>query len=372
MGAYLCWLGVRLLEMHRVLRGDGSLYLHIDHTAHAYVKTLLDAIFGRENFQNEIIWSYRTGGNSKSTFARKHDTLLFYSKSDQYTFHLPKEKAYTKAKGRRPGIVNLGQGTKEYFEDECGVYSLVNMRDVWSLPYINSQAKERKGYPTQKPLALYKRIIEASSSEGDFVLDPFCGCATTPIAAEKLSRQWLGMDLWDGARKMVFDRLVEEGLAIRGQESEHLLTFGDVYYKTRPPERTDDNDVAGPVLPQIWVRAKEPWQRLSHAAVREHLEAAQADGDLVICGGCGRVLEGEFMQLDHMLPRADGGANDISNRILLCGPCNRRKGAHLTLSGLRSRNKKAGWMQSEERAKFAQLGARTRAEQVRDGQVKTH
>ena len=164
MGAFLCWLAVRVLECHRVLKPTGSMYLHIDHTAHAYVKAMMDAIFERKNFRNEIVWSYRTGGVSKRRFARKHDTILFYSKSDRYTYNYQQEKAYTKSQGRTAGIVNYGGASAEFFEDEHGVYNMVGMRDVWDIPYINSQAKERTGYPTQKPVALYERIIKASAT----------------------------------------------------------------------------------------------------------------------------------------------------------------------------------------------------------------
>ena len=149
-----------------------------------------------------------------------------------------------------------------------------------------------------------------------------------------------------------------------------LLTFGDVHYRTEPQERTDEGEVAAPVLRLRLQRPREPWQRLSHAQIVEHLVEAQADNSIspmVVCAGCGRVLECEFMELDHILPREDGGANDISNRILLCRPCNGRKSATLTLTGLFRENRCAGWMQSESRAKDAQDQARLRADMVRDG-----
>ena len=150
-----------------------------------------------------------------------------------------------------------------------------------------------------------------------------------------------------------------------------------MHYATTPPQRTDDNEIAAPVLRLMLQRALEPWQRLRHGAIVEHLVEAQASqrsmgmgsdrgGHMVVCA-CGRVLEREFMQLDHIQPRAEGGANDITNRILLCQPCNGRKGADFTLRGLVRRNKQDEWMQSEDRAKIAQASARQRAEQVREG-----
>jgi len=144
---------------------------------------------------NEIIWSYRTGGASKKHFSKKHDVILFYSKSNKCIFNLQKEKSYTKSESRKPGLVNYGAGTAEFFQDEHGVYNLVNCRDVWKISYINSQAKERLGYPTQKPEALLERIIKASSNEGDIVLDPFCGCGTAVAVAHKLNRRFVGIDI---------------------------------------------------------------------------------------------------------------------------------------------------------------------------------
>ena len=195
MTAYLTMMAPRLLELRRVMKPTASIYLHCDPTASHYLKALMDSVFGARNFINEIVWSYRTGGSGKHTFSKKHDVLLFYSQGRRYTFNQQKEKAYTKAKGRRPGVHNYGAGTAEFFEDEDGVYNFVNMRDVWEIPYINSQSKERLGYPTQKPEALLERIIEASSNPGDLVLDPFCGCGTATVAAHRLGRQWVGIDI---------------------------------------------------------------------------------------------------------------------------------------------------------------------------------
>lgn len=205
MSAYLCWLGIRLLEMHRILREDGSLYLHIDHSTQAYVKLALDAVFGAVNFRNEIVWYYKTGGVSKRWFGRKHDSILFYSKSDRYIFHPQQEKSYL---SHKYGFSNI-----ELDEDKNGVYRMAAMRDVWDIPALRGNQAEATGYPTQKPLALYERIVRASSKYGDIVLDPFCGSGTTVVAAERLGRRWLAADLWDGAYEMLCKRLAREGLA---------------------------------------------------------------------------------------------------------------------------------------------------------------
>ena len=202
------------------------------------------------------------------------------------------------------------------------------------MPSLNTMDKERTGYPTQKPLALYKRIIKASSNEGDVVLDPFCGCATTLDAAETLNRRWIGIDLWEHAAETLQQRI---GFP--------------VHARREPPVRTDDETDVGAHLPSINRRRRraEPWMRLSHADMRDILYAAQ-DG---VCAGCGRELHIRFMQLDHMQPRAEGGANTIDNRVMLCSPCNGAKGATLTILGLVRANKRDGWLESDARRKRA-------------------
>jgi len=207
MSAYLCWLGIRLLELHRVLRADGSLYLHLDGTTQAYVKLLLDALFGAENCRNQIVWLYKTGGVSKRWFSRKHDTILFYSTSDCYTFHPQREKSYLRHKY---GFANV-----EIEQDAQGFYRRVAMRDVWDIPALRGNQPEATGYPTQKPLALYERIIRASSNPGDIVLDPFCGSGTTAVAAEQLGRRWLMMDVWEGAHEILARRWEQAGFRTR-------------------------------------------------------------------------------------------------------------------------------------------------------------
>ncbi len=377
MGAFLCWLGVRLMEMHRVLREDGSLYLHCDPTASHYLKAMLDAIFGRKQFRREIIWNLQTASGYKSQvkgFVRGHDIILYYTKSGNFYFdrqYLPHKSEYVRrfkkrdADGRRYRDDRPG-GRRQYLDTTQGVL----LTDVWSDIMSFQQAStisEFTGYPTQKPLALYRRIIEASSNEGDIVLDPFCGCATTPVAAEQLKRQWVGMDIWDGARDIVLQRLQDEWL-FTPDEAEHKMFPHVVQVETTAPTRSDDNEIAAPTLKLRIRRPVAPWQKISHSGMMNVLAAAQGSGGGVICGGCGRVLELEFMQLDHITPKSDRGTNDILNRILLCGPCNRRKRDNLTLRGLLRENKKkaVGWMNDEGRAKLAQDSARARADWVRD------
>lgn len=369
MAAYLAWLGVRLLECHRLLKPTGSLYLHIDHTAHAYVKLLLDAIFGPAQFRNEIVWCYRGGGVPKNAFARKHDTILFYSKSDRTCFtkqYVPYSAASQKLVRSRGGVSIDGK--------QRDLARGAAMPDWWTEPNaLQTWSPERTGYPTQKPLALLERIIKASSNKGELVLDPFCGCATTPVAAERLGRQWIGMDLWDQAYEVVLTRLKAYGFAVSADEGEQptqrgITNIGAVGYVTTPPERTDENEVAAPVLRLKLQRPKEKWQTLSHSQIVMHLTQAQSltQDDQVVCAGCGRQLEREFMELDHIQPRRDGGVNDISNRVLLCRPCNGRKAASLTMTGLVRENRKVGWLRDERVARQAQERAQLWAQLVQD------
>jgi DNA modification methylase len=211
--AYISYMRPRVEQLHRVLRPTGSFYYHCDWHASHHIRLLLDEVFGAERFLNEIIWRYRTGGGAANCFARKHDTLFLYTRGPAYTFNPLKEKAYTRSRSRRPGLINYGGGAAEFFEDAAGVYNLVSMSDVWDIPYINSQAKERLGYPTQKPLALLERVVAASSQPGDIVLDAFCGCGTTLAAAARLGRCWIGIDISQGACRLSRQRLDPSGAA---------------------------------------------------------------------------------------------------------------------------------------------------------------
>ena len=232
--------------------------------------------------------------------------------------------------------------------------------DIWNdINMLNPVAKERLGYPTQKPLALYERIIEASSNEKDMVLDPFAGCATTLVAAERLNRQWVGIDIWDKAHETVIQRLQKEGLAAPDGSTGGvaLPLLGKIHYSDEPPERTDDGETATVALETINRRELAAWQKLSHKDMVAILKEAQADADnskLVVCAGCGRKLEPEFMELDHITPKSEPhSTNDLSNRILLCRPCNGRKSNKLAMTGLRNANKKVGWMVDENLSKQA-------------------
>ena len=320
MGAFLCWLGVRVLEMHRILKPTGSIYLHIDHTAGAWGKAMLDAIFGRENFRNEIVWCYHAGGASKRYFPRKHDTLLVYGKDARRSTHnilrLPYRDIYAYDK---QGKVNVSGGYHPAGK---------MMHDWWQIPQISSVARERIGYPTQKPLALYERIIKASSNEDDMVLDPFAGCATTCVAAERLGRQWIAIDINREARDVVLKRLGKEARLPSGRQTWNRA----IRVKTRAPRRTDDGAEAAPEL--VLVSAERKGPRMNLREVREQLIL----DDGLKCQGCGYTPPNElveYLEVDHKLPRKREGTNSIRNLVLLCSPCNGVKGHKLTLAELR-------------------------------------
>lgn len=206
---YIENMTVRLLMMKDLLADDGLMWIHLDwHSSH-YIKLVLDELMGEKNFVNEIIWQYKSGGSGKRHFARKHDTILVYSKTSGYRINVPKEKSYNR--DRKPYRF---RGVAEY-KDEGGWYTLVNMKDVWSIDMVGRTSSERTGYATQKPLELMKRIIEASTEEGDLVGDFFCGSGSLPEAAHMLGRRWIACDSEELAAAMSRRRLRKAGADFR-------------------------------------------------------------------------------------------------------------------------------------------------------------
>ncbi len=214
LDAYLAFLRQRLEQCRRILRRSGSLYLHLDWRAVHYARVLLDEVFGRRNFLNEIIWSYRTGGTSRRWFPRKHDNLLLYARqAGAHTLQVPREGAY-----RTDGL-NFDAGGRPYKSTRAGRLYFdprgPQVTDVWEIPFLSTVSKERTGWPTQKPEALLRRIIEASSNPGDLVIDPFCGSGTTLAAAQALGRRWLGCDNNEAAVVLARARLSDACLFTR-------------------------------------------------------------------------------------------------------------------------------------------------------------
>ena len=317
MMAYLIYMIPRLMELHRVLKSTGSLYLHCDPTASHYLKMTLDALFGRQNFRNEISWVYSKWTNSARQFQRNHDIILFYSKAaTSYRFNklyqMTEGKARSLSRGWGTNVVQgvrqlivydrekareriaLGKHDRIVYHDEAPAG--VMMSDWWNLPYLGSGSKERTGYPTQKPLALLRRIILASSNEGDMVLDPFCGCATACVAAQKEKRQWTGIDISPKAAELMLKRCHDD----LGLESVGIIHREDIL------QRTD----LGNILPYNAIENKN---RLF----------GEQDGH---CNACGVRFYKANLTVDHIVARSKGGTDHISNLQLLCGSCNSIKG----------------------------------------------
>jgi site-specific DNA-methyltransferase (adenine-specific) len=222
LDAYLQWLYETLVYLHALLAVDGSLYIHLDWRTSHYAKIILDEIFDAGShmdgagFKNEIIWHYQSGGSSQRSFARKHDTLLLYTKSARYSFHGERV-------GERRGARRRNHMRKEIGEDGRVSWSISSAgrvytydedtpmapSDVWSdISHLHQRDPERTGYATQKPLALLERVILASSEEGDLVLDCFCGSGVMPVAAEQLERRWIACDKSDLAITTTHARLL--------------------------------------------------------------------------------------------------------------------------------------------------------------------
>ncbi|MYC31081.1 MAG: hypothetical protein F4X65_13485 [Chloroflexi bacterium] len=211
-----------------------------------------------------------------------------------------------------------------------------------------TKGNEDTGYPTQKPLPLYERIIQASSNPGDLVLDPFCGCATTPVAAELSGRQWVGMDIWDGAHGQVIRRM---------QENRQLLVDSnpEVHYLTRPPRRTDGGEPATLTLRTPTGRA------LRLPPPRTHHNRLLADIG-PFCQGCGAnyQFDTRVLEVDHINPRSQGGTDAYENLTLLCPPCNKEKRDRYTLIGLQTHNRANGWMKDDTNLRMGRAEGRRR------------
>ena len=373
MQSYLCMMAVRLLEMQRVLKDTGSVYLHCDPTASHYLKQVMDAVFGKNQFRSEVVW--RRHAHSHSLGSRQwpalHDVILMYSNGTKWVWNAqyePYDERYSNKvfrysdengryqsypiTGARPGGPEAYQPWRgvspspgrawalpryarfpqwldlpsEHEWQQLSIHSKLDVLDelgmihwpaklggmprlkhylqdapgkmaegIWTELGVSAGAKERVGYPTQKPLALLERIIRASSNEGDMVLDPFCGCATACVAAENLGRRWVGIDLSPKAIELVNVRLKA---AMGGLFHDRLVTA-----RTDIPRRTD-------------IDAPIPYRQ------NKHVLFGQQEGR---CNGCRTEFPFRAFDVDHVIPRSRGGTDHIENLQLLCTHCNRTK-----------------------------------------------
>lgn len=237
MEEYLEYMKIRLYECKRILKNTGSIFVHCDRNASHYLKVLLDQIFGINNFQSEIVWCYKRWSNSKKGLLNNHQIILFYSKSSNFKFN----KIYTEYSE----TTNIDQILQERVRDEKGksIYKCdkngevvfgkskkrVPLSDVWDIPYLNPKAKERVGYPTQKPVILLEQIIKLVTDENDIVFDPFMGSGTTLVAAKMLNRRYIGVDISEKAvelAEMRLDSLIktESSLLKKGKKAYRNLS----------------------------------------------------------------------------------------------------------------------------------------------------
>ena len=426
MGAFLSFMAVRLIECHRILKPSGSIYIHTDDTANAYIRILMDAIFGQDSFQNEIVWKRHSGRSDAVRYGRVHDTILFYAGTD-YVWnkqYLPHNPDYVKSHYRHndddgrgryrvsdltaPGVssglsgqtwrgINPADNGRHWSAPTSGQmsdwiqqnaipdwpdaypsihnkldaldkHSLIFWPDgagripglkrylssspgrvlddtILDIPPLQHHSREKVGYPTQKPLALYDRLIRSSTNRNDVVLDPFAGCATTCVSAERAGRQWIGIDLWPDAYQVIRQRFLDENLAVDDDDNTTgTLTLGHIHHLTEPPERTDQLDAADvPVLETPTGRPAR--SRLTGRQKSEMKQKLLADNPGLLCSGCDYGMPtAEQLVIDHKWPFADGGGNDLDNLCLLCYPCNGKKSNTLTLTLLRKQNYKQGSM----------------------------
>lgn len=361
--SYLIYMAVRLLEMKRILKDTGSIYLHCDPTMSHHLKLIMDAIFGQNNFRNEVTWKRRHGMSSaihsSNRFGICTDIILFYAASNKSTFqpqynrNHPLYVEYVKNSFRliddngrkyqatsltnpsyRPNLIYEYKGYKppkngwmitkekmEKWDKEGRIHFPKNksgrlrrksfadelkgmpIQNLWDdIQQIGSHSDERTGYPTQKPLALLERIIKASSNENDVVFDPFCGCATTMVAADRLQRQWVGIDLSSKAVELVEDRIRQDQGGVGRQRG----VFENIIARKDIPQRTDIG-----VL-----------QSYNSADNKRYLYGQQAGH----CNGCQTHFEIRHLEVDHIIAKSQGGTDHIENLQLLCGNCNRVKG----------------------------------------------
>lgn len=233
---YLSFIRVRLSEIKRILKDTGSVFLHCDSSSSHYLRIILDEIFGEENFRSEIIWTYKRWSNSKKGLLSAHQTIFFYSKTNKFKFNTfyRDYSSTTNIDQILQDRARNNNGKSSYKRDEEGNIIFgkakqgVPLSDVWEIPFLNPKAKERTGYPTQKPVELLEQIVKISTDEDDVVLDPFCGSGTTLVAAKLLNRQYVGIDINPAAIELCKARLEEPT-----KTESVLLKLGKQAYQTK-------------------------------------------------------------------------------------------------------------------------------------------
>ena len=355
MLGYLVFMGVRLIECKRILKETGSIYLHCDHSANVYLRLLMNGIFGEENFRNEIIWHYenKLRDKRKRVWQNATDTILYYTKTANYTFNPPYEKL---AKPKKYARIKKVDGVKVTVKDASGktqyMFSEKKLVDnVLCIPMITG-SKERTGWATQKPIALYSRIILASTNPGDVVFDPFCGCATTLVAAENAGRQCIGIDRHPEAEKQVVQQLNKLN---NGTETETQDELGKDWGRRVIIINTYEKDKNGKVKKDKngkFISLKQlPIARTDLAATipyKKHFNDLYTNQN-GMCNGCGRHVDKHIAHIDHKVPRTKGGQDHFGNLQILCSGCNTLKG-NRTMAWLMKTLKERGLMVNQSNA----------------------
>ena len=302
--SYLSFMGIRLMEMHRLLKDTGSIYLHCDWHMNAPLRLLMDIIFGAMNFRNEIIWFYNdTPGRPVKDFARKHDAILRYAAGKKYVFNAADVQVPVRPESIARYKTARKLGGKEY----VGGSATKTPESVWNFPAVKRNSKESTGWATQKPIALLNRIIKASSNKGDVVLDPFCGCGTACIAATHLGRQWIGIDKHSSADAIMKQRIQTDTKLAPEWDGVKVLSESDA---AKLPKRTD-------VAP---FKKDERTKR----TIYERQKGKCASGELCLNGTDAKPIN--FMHFDRKISATRGGGYTWDNVQLLCSTCNISKG----------------------------------------------
>lgn len=340
MKSYIVYMAQRVIQLKRILKDTGSIYYHCDPTAGHFVKLMLDGIFGKNNFRNEIIWSYKTTLKvSTHHLGRDHDTIYCYAKTKKCKIHADRNDY--------PPSENTIKRWGKYADEDgfvsnkhfAGSYStIINTtdenkgfninygipRDVWEISHLTGNSSEKTGQKTQKPIAILERIIKASCPEDGVVLDPFCGCATTCVAAQRLKRKWIGIDICDLAMDLLTHRLEQDGY-LKDRKVKDL----DMKIK----EQGEDFDILNCIdkksknyspLPR---RTDVEEQNLNEPKTKKAIKEVLYQQQEHKCNGCGRVLDIDLLEIDHIVPKSHGGGDYMENYQLLCGSCNKIKGA---------------------------------------------
>ena len=377
--AYLCFMAIRLIEIKRVLKPTGSVFLHCDQDANAYLRQLMDAVFGKECFRNEIAWCYTGPSNTQRWLPRKHDTILFYSKSEAGNkFNRDAARIDYKRLSTQHAVAGGGGGiggkltsdNVDQYIEKGKVAEDYWLEDRDNMSPVGRSPTEHTGYPTQKPWKLAHRIITISTDPGDVVLDCFAGCAYTAVAAEKTGRRWVACDINPRAWTVFKRQFSKPELTVlrcnddtTGQQvigSEPVVT---IHGPDELPVRDDDSadEVAPPPLELPERKFRVPASVIPEKdMLRELLELS---GYMAwCCGFANRMPSGKIIrttdnfQLDHIDPKSRQGSNDILNRAPMCQSHNNRKGTRrIHLDDYRKEIAEAGELKVETMGDLVQL-----------------